>query len=218
VKLRTVGVVLVAAGLVTGCGTTASGAPTTVLQATPALPPGPAAAPTLEPDSGLPAGVLVVPASSHVTGLPYPAHCTSVAGGQLPDPVCTPGSIRDDINPNDLERNVCKKGWSGTVRPPKAETDKLKTQAMRAYGVPAVERSHTELDHRVPESLGGASDVTNLWPQVSDLHGAGYHNSKDGVEDDIHAWVCSGHQDRWQQAIVVFTKDWRTAKKELGVP
>lgn len=164
-----------------------------------------------------PPGVAVVPASSHVTGYPYPAHCVARAGGQLPDLGCTPGAIRSDIDPAHLDRNVCLKGWSGSVRPPKAETDQLKTQAMRAYGVPASQRSTTELDHYVPESWGGASDVKNLWPQRSDLPHQGVRNSKDAAEDTIHAWICDGHQAQWAAAVEAFVTDWRTAKTKLGI-
>jgi len=161
--------------------------------------------------------VAVVPASSHVTGLPYPAHCVSRNGGQFPDPVCTPGAIRDDVDPAHLELTVCLKDWSASVRPPKAETDRVKTQAMRAYGVPASARSHTELDHFIPESWGGASDVHNLWAQVSDLHGAGFHNSKDDAETDIHTWICSGHRDQWSHAVELWVADWTTTRQKLGI-
>lgn len=216
--MRWVGVV-VAVVCVAGCGSPAVAPPVRVSDPpTPAAAPGPAGAPT--PDQGLPVGVRVVPASSHVTGLPYPPHCVLQpgSGGQLPDQQCTPGSIRSDIDPGHLERNVCLKGWSGTVRPPKAETDKLKTQAMASYGVPAGERSITELDHKIPESMGGASDTSNLWPQVSNEPGHGFRNTKDDVEDQVHAWICSGHRDRWADAVVAFAVDWRTVKNKLGVP
>jgi len=205
-----------AAGLVAGC---AGPHPAAVVKvgdpASRAQPPGPGAAPTPHPT--LPPGVLVVPASSHVTGLPYPAHCVAFNGGQYPDPACTPGALRDDIDPAHLEDTVCKPLWSDSVRPPKAETDRLKTQAMSAYGVPASQRPHTELDHYIPESWGGASDVHNLWAQVSDLHGAGFHNSKDNSETAIHGWICAGHRDQWAHAVEVWVADWTTAKQKLGI-
>lgn len=213
-------VVVAAAGLLTGCGGSGAAPATTVLKVPdppiPATAPDAGAAPTHLPGE-TPPGVVVVPASSHVTGLPYPAHCAAQAGGERPDPVCTPGAIRDDIDPQHLERNVCLPGWSATVRPPKAETGRLKTQAMTAYGVPAAARSTTELDHDVPESMGGASDVKNLWPERSDLPGQGFRNSKDKVEDDVHAWVCAGHRDRWAAAVAAFINNWQTAKQTLGV-
>lgn len=161
-------------------------------------------------------GVLIVPASNHVTGLPYPTHC--VAQGKLPDPVCTPGAIRSDVDPNHLELTVCKKDWSTSVRPPKAETDALKTTAMTAYGVPPALRGRTELDHKIPEALGGASDTKNLWPQVSDLKGQGFRNSKDTVEEKIHAAVCrKAAPVPWRDAVLAFAQDWTTAERKLGV-
>jgi hypothetical protein len=153
------------------------------------------------------AGPAVVHASNHVTGT-YSTHC--VAQGALPDPVCTPGSIRDDVDPAHLELTVCQPGWSDSILPPLTEFARHKTQAMLAYGVPATERPVTEYDHKVPRSLGGSNDVTNLWPEVSDEPGKGVHNRKDEVEDRIHRAVCAGRV-ALRDAQVAFATDWTTA-------
>jgi hypothetical protein len=135
---------------------------------------------------------------------------------RLPVHSCTPGSVRSDIDPSHLELTVCKPGWSASVRPPTAETDRLKTEAMAAYGVPAAQRRVTELDHLEPEVLGGSSDVTNLWPEVSDEPGKGTHNSKDELEVRMHAAVCQGKVSL-QDAQAAFASNWTTVAQALGL-
>jgi hypothetical protein len=170
-------------------------------------------------------GVLVVPASNSVTGT-YPAHCT--ARGPLPDPVCTPGSIRSDVDPKHLERTVCRPSapdqpsWAFTIRPKSGETGALKTVAMRAYGVAPSLRSRTELDHKVMEALGGSNDVTNFWAEVS-THPTGFRNDKDTVEDHALAEVCRHRADPaamehvWVLAVRSMATDWTTTEHVLGI-
>jgi hypothetical protein len=160
-----------------------------------------------------PTGVLVVPASNHVTGTD-PGHCT--ARGKLPDPVCTPGSIRSDVDPNHLELTVCHPGWAASILPPNAEFARAKTASMHDYGIPAAQRSVTEYDHEIPRSLGGSNDRTNLWAQVSDEPGRGVNNSKDTVETRVHLAVCRGTVP-WRDAVLAFSRDWTTAERTLGV-
>lgn len=162
-------------------------------------------------------GALVVPGSSHVTGT-YSTSCHRGPGDdpRLPVMSCTPGAVRDDIDPDHLEWTVCKPGWSDSVRPPTVETNRMKTAAMRAYGVPEELRPVTELDHKVPESLGGASHALNVWPQVSDKPGKGFHNTKDEVESRVHSWVCQ-HRGRWADTVRAFATNWVTVERVLGI-
>lgn len=200
----TPGVVFVVAGIVlAGCAT----APTM----------GGTVEPSLVP------GVLVVPASNHVTGT-YPTTCHRAPSDdvRLPVRACTPGSIRSDIDPHHLELTVCKPGWSQGARPPTTETQRLKTVAMAAYGVPASLRDRTEFDHEVPEADGGSSDTTNLWPEVS-TRPTGFRNDKDDVEDHVHAAICSHRGDPvameriWSIAVRAMATDWTTAERKLGI-
>lgn len=166
---------------------------------------------------GLP--VLVMHANgNHITGV-QPASCPRPPGGDLSMPVrsCTPGSIRDDIDPNHLELTVCKPGWSDTILPPSAEFARAKTAAMLAYGVPATQRPITEYDHQIPRSLGGSNDVSNLWPEISDQPGKGFHNTKDEVESRLHVAVCKG-KVRLVDAQWAISVNWRTAEATLGIP
>ena len=149
-----------------------------------------------------------------VTGR-QPAACVARMGGQLPDPGCTPGSVGSTD-----QAQVCASGkpsFSDAHRPAEAATAGPKTAAMRAYHVPATDRPRTEYDHLVPLALGGSNDVSNLWPQVSDLSIADSYNSKDAVE--LHLWhaVCRDHAVKLTDAQAAVARDWTGAEKFLGL-
>lgn len=163
----------------------------------------------LTPDPADPAAgppVQVATNSHDVTGT-YPRHCTLTGPG--PDPACTPGSVRPDVTQATIQTTICRPGWTATVRPSSGETDDVKGDALAAYGVHAP-REDVELDHLVPIELGGSNDVTNLWPEVSDLPGAGFRNSKDTVENTLRREVCAG-QVTLAAAQAAIADDWRTA-------
>ena len=144
-----------------------------------------------------------------VTGTIH-GHCTYRDHGQLPDPRCTPGSVDPDVTKADLGSTICKRGWTATVRPPEAQTERFKYDvAYPAYGTPSAER--TELDHLVPLELGGSNDATNLWPESPPTP-----NPKDSVENALNAAVCDGRVSLTaaQDAIA---SDWLTAERKLGL-
>lgn len=169
------------------------------------------AAPTPTPDGQL--RLVPYTAPPHVTGA-WPSTC--LANGAHPDPACTPGSISST---NQTE--VCTSGYSASHRPPEADTSRAKTTAMRAYRIPVTQRATTELDHLVPESLGGSNDASNLWPQPSDLPASGFRNTKDSVETTIWWAVC--HPRKGSPAVPLadaqqaIARDWTTALNELGL-
>ena len=137
-------------------------------------------------------------------------HCTYRDKGQLPDPRCTPGSIDPAVTQADIGSTICKSGYTKTVRPPEAQTERFKFDvAYPAYGTPQGEK--TELDHRVSLELGGSNDATNLWPEYPPTP-----NPKDKVENALNRAVCDGRVTlaAAQQAIAA---DWLTAEKKLGV-
>jgi hypothetical protein len=137
-------------------------------------------------------------------------HCSYRDHGQLPDPRCTPGSIDPAVTQSDLRSTICKKGWTATVRPPEAQTERFKYDvAYPAYGTPQSER--TELDHLVPLELGGSNDATNLWPESPPTP-----NPKDKVEDALNAAVCDGRV-KLAAAQAAIAADWLTAEKKLGL-
>jgi hypothetical protein len=144
-----------------------------------------------------------------VTGTIH-GHCSYRDHGQLPDPRCTPGSIDPDVTHADIRSTICKKGWTGTVRPPESQTERFKYHvAYPAYGTSRSER--TELDHLVPLELGGSNDATNLWPEYPPTP-----NPKDKVENALNAAVCEGRVSLTaaQDAIAA---NWFTAEKKLGL-
>jgi hypothetical protein len=87
---------------------------------------------------------------------------------------------------------------------------------MHAYGEPASLRPTVELDHLIPLELGGANDVSNLWPEISDEPGQGFRNSKDQVENDLKAAVCT-HRIAIADAQNAIATNWTTAEAKLGV-
>ena len=60
-----------------------------------------------------------------VTGTIH-GHCTYRDHGQLPDPRCTPGSVDPDVTQANIGSTICKSGWTKTVRPPEAQTERFK--------------------------------------------------------------------------------------------
>lgn len=167
---------------------------------------------------------VIVGATADVTGA-YPTSCVRGPSddARLPVMSCTPGSVRSDIAQDAIDTTICSSHWSTrSIRAPQSETDPLKTIAMSTYGVPASARATTELDHDVPLELGGSNDVTNLWPERSDLPGQGFRNSKDSVESRLHAAVCGRIPGMaavpLRDAQVAIARNWTTALAVLHIP
>ena len=136
--------------------------------------------------------------------------CRTRAGGQLPDPRCTPGSVDPAVTQADIGSTICRSGYTEGVRPPESQTHHAKYDvAYPAYRIPDGDTS--ELDHLVSLELGGSNDITNLWPEVGPLP-----NPKDKVENALHRAVCDGRVRlaAAQRAIAI---NWRTAEARLGL-
>lgn len=135
--------------------------------------------------------------------MPAPGTCHlryTSAGDPLPDPACTPGAVDPTVTQANLGTTVCRKGgYTASVRPPEAMTTAAKKQIMAAYGIQWSKASDYELDHLVELSVGGASDVRNLWPEPNVLRRATasqyVHNDKDQVEADDFDALCAGRVD-----------------------
>lgn len=195
-----ISVVLVALCCVSGCKSLAEGGGA-----------GSSGAPGSSVASGSPqahAGALIqVHDPGQVTGT-APASCHALPGPR-PDPACTPGAVDPSVTQADLASTICVSGYTSKVRPAVSQTDKLKGQMYRSYGIP--DGTASELDHLVPLELGGANDASNLWPEVGKQP-----NAKDKVENDLHRAVCSGKVPlaAAQRAIA---SDWLTAEQTLGL-
>jgi hypothetical protein len=153
------------------------------------------------------AGLLQVHDPGKVTGA-APASCHALPGPR-PDPSCTPGAVDPAVTQADIGTTICVSGYTAKVRPPVSETDRLKRQMYRAYGIPT--GTSSELDHLVSLELGGANDAANLWPEVGKVP-----NAKDKVENDLHDAVCARKVTlaAAQQAIA---SNWMTAEAQLGL-
>ncbi len=133
------------------------------------------------------------PASVGTSGFPMPppgtCHTGTFNGQPLPDPHCTPGAINPAVTQATIHDTICRAGWTATVRPPVAVTDKIKAASARAYGLAPDARG--ELDHELPLELGGypgsATDVANLWFEVGAIP-----NPKDQIENTLNHATCAG--------------------------
>ena len=87
------------------------------------------------------------------------------------------------------EKSLCSTKWGKDAR---HVTPKMKEQVCEAYGLkPHCYGAETnEIDHLISRELGGADDISNLWPQPYNQH-PGAHE-KDAVENWLHRQVCSG--------------------------
>lgn len=133
----------------------------------------------------------------------------------LPDPRCTPGAVSPHVTQPDLDQTVCHSGYSEQVRPPESLTEPAKRKIMRAYGIPARKAGEYELDHLVPLSSGGASDVRNLWPEpAADAHrhvrSSFVANDKDYAENQIAYYALCYHHARLRRLQREFAHNWTT--------
>jgi hypothetical protein len=133
----------------------------------------------------------------------------------LPDAQCTPGVTNPVVTADapHYKHTICKAGWTATVRPSASDSDKLKSRAMKMYGLPLSAKPKYELDHLIPLEVGGApADIRNLWPEPNYPHGgSGFvHNPKDATESDLRRAVCAGRMSL-TDAQRIETTDWTTA-------
>lgn len=142
----------------------------------------------------------------------------------MPDPACTPGAVDTAVTQATLASTVCRRGgYTSSVRPPREVTDTAKRKMLAAYGLPCTQTSKVELDHLVPLSLGGSSDVRNLWPEPNVItpghtDAGGYAaNDKDIVEVYLFHAVCT-HKAELGAAQDAIAADWTTAVAVLHLP
>ncbi len=135
------------------------------------------------------------------------------AGDVLPDRTCTPGAVDPAVTQVTIQRTICTRGYTATVRPPESDTGRYKHESLAEYGM--TYRPTIEYDHLVPLELGGANSVSNLWPEPNRVSAAGVNNPKDTVENALRDAVCGGRisLSAAQQAIAT---NWTTAVATLG--
>lgn len=97
------------------------------------------------------------------------------------------GATNPDVTDANIAYNICIRGWTATVRPPKSYTDDLKRRQLPL----GARMGDYEEDHFIPLELGGSpSNPANLWPEP--WHGRCNAHDKDLVENVLHKKVCEG--------------------------
>lgn len=115
-----------------------------------------------------------------------PAVSTPVSAA-VPDYSPPPGALNPAVTQVSIAQTICLRGWTRTVRPPRAYTERLKREQIRARHLRG-RLSDYEEDHFIPLELGGAPrDPRNLWPQPWDQA-----RRKDRWELSLNRAVCSG--------------------------
>lgn len=114
---------------------------------------------------------------------------------QLPISSQTPGVTNSTVTQSNIKNNICKSGWTNTVRPPVSYTNKLKaTQLAGPYAsfakIWGTTPSAYEEDHLISLQLGGSpTDPKNLFPEPYAGKNA---RKKDVVETKLKRLVCAG--------------------------
>ena len=130
----------------------------------------------------------------------------------LPDSRLTPGAINSNVTQQNIQRTVCVKGFTKTIRPPASFTNKLKKIQMRQYGYADTNPKHYEEDHLIALSIGGApDDEHNLWPEPrnSECNAA----KKDQLEFVMYKMVCA-NQISLTDAQKAMSENWIEAWKK----
>lgn len=107
---------------------------------------------------------------------------TAAASAQEVDPRVTQANIK---------ATICTSGYTKTVRPPVAFTNRIKFALMQAKGLPKADAKLYELDHIIPLETGGAPrSLKNL--QLQPFKGDMGATTKDSLENLHHVYVCRG--------------------------
>lgn len=138
----------------------------------------------------------------------------AAAGDFLPDHACTPGAVDTAVTEATIGKTICVSGYTATVRPPTSVTGPAKAASLADYGMAA--RSTTEYDHLVPLELGGASTVSNLWPEPNRATAKSVNNPKDTVENALNKAVCA-HRVQLTAAQNAMAANWVSAQRVLGI-
>ena len=115
------------------------------------------------------------------------------ASAARPNPSRTPGALNPAVTQRDIYSTICVRGWTRTVRPPEAYTERLKRIQIRQYGYRDRWLRDYEEDHLVPLELGGSpASPRNLWPEPHHVAGGWGSYRKDRLENRLNHLVCRG--------------------------
>lgn len=59
--------------------------------------------------------------------------CLTANAGDLPDPLHTPGAVDPAVTQDNIDRTICVPGYTRTVRPPAAYTNRIKREELDSY-------------------------------------------------------------------------------------
>jgi hypothetical protein len=130
----------------------------------------------------------------------------------------TPGVLNKTVSQANIATTVCKTGWTATIRPTVAYTNKLKLQQLAGDYKSLIatwgdKPSAYEEDHLISLQLGGdPSDPKNLWPQP---YAGANARKKDVVETKLKKLVCAGTM-KLAEAQQLISTDWAAAYKKYA--
>jgi hypothetical protein len=101
-----------------------------------------------------------------------------------PDPRLTPGASDPRVTQATIGQTICKRGYTSTIRNVSTQT---KHRVYVEYGISRSQQRNYVVDHLIPLEVGGANDITNLWPEPK-----ADSKTKDKLENRLHASVCNG--------------------------
>jgi hypothetical protein len=101
-----------------------------------------------------------------------------------PNQSLTPGATDPQLTQAGVASTICRRGYTSTVRNVSTQT---KHKVYLAYGISRAAQRGYVIDHLVPLEVGGANDITNLWPEPKTDAKA-----KDTLENQMHTAVCAG--------------------------
>jgi hypothetical protein len=123
---------------------------------------------------------------------------SSAAAGDLP--------TNPEVTQETVQQTICVRGYTRTIRPPVAYTNRVKQHLMRQEGLPLELIGDKILDHKIALENGGSpAALANFILQDRDDSFA-----KDHVEDCLRVAICSGRVSLREAQQAVW-RDWRTA-------
>lgn len=128
-----------------------------------------------------------------------------VASSVFAASVPVPGRVDQHVRQSNIDKTICVKGYTATVRPHNDYTKRLKLKQIKEFGLPGTAADYYE-DHLISLELGGdPKDPKNLFPQP-----IAESKKKDVIEDKLHDLVCS-KQITLSEAQRAIAKDWQAA-------
>lgn len=150
----------------------------------------------------------VVPTASASTR-PAPSHVGDIS--KYPAMNLTPGVADPRVNQLNIHQTICVPGYTATVR---NVTDAEKQEVFQRYGLDWSTHADYEVDHFIPLEIGGANDLSNLWPESYEP-APGAHE-KDRLENYLHSQVCSS-TETLADAQHAITSDWLKVYQQAGL-